>query len=349
MKTYERDEVKERFTSIFQLLDTNDSGGTTGQERIKLRLCEYMEYITTNSCFKKRIDALLEQAKEGLANFEDFEMLALDELGEAFQRVKTIVDENNLTSPVLTNFYRDFEFYRSGGMTTLRYFSEWTPRKSFQDMEDTLRNIIAEIGQNGGESLISPYIVYIDKTKFRIKPFETCRKALNELEIFSRTLLGVRFHAWTELESCYKNVYSGSELLVVIPEYLFNKRVRLKEYLTRVQNFLLLDSSESNYVGKSHRDMSDGEPFGDGFTIDKTGTIFNKNGDIFKVGLQGYYLIELLKKSAGSSYGREWFKERGKNWGTMKKLKSSIVKFCGEIIQTDPNGKYYWAYIENSN
>ena len=113
------------------------------------------------------------------------------------------------------------------------------------------------------------------------------------------------------------------------------------------------NNHRENFYIKPHIEKGDIK-FGDGFHITPEGRIYkngrlatyiNENGKEAKGLAQknGYYLIGLLKKTGGGkSHGRDYFKQKNKNWKTIRKVKSIITKCCGDVID-EAEGKYRWA------
>lgn len=94
--------------------------------------------------------------------------------------------------------------------------------------------------------------------------------------------------------------------------------------------------------------------FGDRYFVSTKGIVYSKQYDsaVGSIGKSGYYLMHLLKAiGRGQSVGKKDFKPNKKMasfaWTTIKKSKCQINKLCGEVIGTNAQDEFYYAYVNN--
>ena len=97
--------------------------------------------------------------------------------------------------------------------------------------------------------------------------------------------------------------------------------------------------------------MGNDEEFGNGYFITVQGHIYKKStGEkIANAQRSGYYLLtRLISSGGGKALGRQDFKPINANapfsWLTIKKVKVIIVKACGDVIDTNTAGKYFYYH-----
>lgn len=147
-------------------------------------------------------------------------------------------------------------------------------------------------------------------------------------------------------------VFSGDLMCAPQSRILFPDEIEVyNSELFQVLRDKMIQENNKHHVSKKEQvvylkpDTEGGdELFGDGYHITPKGIIYRDEKQVAMAQKAGYYLIVLLKKTK-KSYGREFFNSKGKfKWSTIKKVRTIIVKHCGDVIGTNTEDKYYWAY-----